>query len=184
MRVLVSGFTTFGSHTENSSEIIVNDLKAVIIPGIELHTTVLPVAFSRSWTHLKIEIDFFKPDVVICLGLARNRSKIELEKVAINLIHCEIPDNEGVLIQDQLINPEGPEAYFSTLPLRVMREVQTPFPVCMSFSAGAYVCNYLFYRLMEHAKGTSLKAGFLHVPNLGKNKEEIIQSLLLMVGTL
>lgn len=181
MRVLVSGFTTFSTHTENSSEIIANELRSVQIPGIELHTTILPVAFSQSWEHLKGQIESFKPDVVICMGLAGNRSKIELEKVAINLIHCEIPDNEGVLIQDKLIIDGGAEAYFSTLPLKAMREVQTPYPVAMSFSAGAYVCNYLFYRLMEYTKGSGVRAGFVHLPPLGSSKSEILESILMLL---
>lgn len=181
MKVLVSGFTTFASYSENSSEIMASLLKETKIPGVELHTAILPVAFSRSWDHLKMEIDFFKPDVVICLGLAGNRRHIELEQVAINLIHCDIPDNEGVLLQDKLITEDGPKAYFSSLPLKTMREAQTPFPVTLSLSAGAYVCNFLFYRLMEHYESTNVKAGFIHLPHLNRDQDAILETLISLI---
>lgn len=183
MKVLVSGFTTFSTHTENSSQIIAELLRETKIPGIEIQTVILPVAFSNAFDHLKIEIDSFKPDYVVCLGLAGNRKKISLEKVAINLIHSDIPDNEGVTQMDLHIS-EGPAAYFSTLPLKEMREVTTPFPVEMSFSAGAYVCNYVMYRVLEYVKGTKVKAGFIHLPHLHENQAEIFESLVRMIELL
>lgn len=176
-RVLVSGFTTFGNHTENSSEVIVNLLKETKLEGVELRTCVLPVAFSNAFDHLKIEIEAFKPEVVIALGLAGNRSKIELEKVAINLIDCEIADNEGVLLQNTAILEKGAPAYFTTLPIQRLRTLQYPFPVNVSYSAGAYVCNYLMYRLMEFSKGSNIKAGFIHLPPLKDNSQDILSTI-------
>jgi pyroglutamyl-peptidase len=176
-RVLISGFTTFGKHTENSSEIITHSLKDCQITGVELQTCVLPVAFSSAFDRLKVEIESFKPDVVIALGLASNRTKIEIEKVAINLIDCEIPDNEGVLLQDHPIIENATSAYFSTLPIQELRNLNYPFPVSVSHSAGAYVCNYLMYRLMEFTKHSSMKAGFIHLPPLKNNSQEILAAI-------
>lgn len=176
-KVLISGFEAFGPYAENSSEVMANLLKTAKIPDFEIHTTILPVTFRESFKLLKKEIDQFKPDYVICLGLAGNRKKIELEKVAINFIHCDFPDNEGVIHHDELINSNGPSAYFSTLPLEKMREVETPFPITMSLSAGAYVCNYLMYRLLDYTKDTSVKAGFIHLPPLHHDREGMLESL-------
>ena len=184
MKVLISGFTTFGSHSENSSQIIADRIKTAQIPGIEIQTCILPVAFSSAFEHLKIEIESFKPDVVICLGLAGNRKHIDLEKVAVNLIHCEIPDNEGVHQEDMAINKHGPAAYFTTLPIKEMREVKTEFPVNMSLSAGSYVCNYLMYKTLEYTEGKGMKAGFIHLPNLGQDGDKIFNSLIEMLRVL
>ena len=36
----------------------------------------------------------------------------------------------------------------------------------MSLSAGAFVCNHVFYALIGLVSGTSIRAGFIHVPVL------------------
>ncbi len=125
----------------------------------------------------------FLPDYVVCLGLASNRKTINLEKVAINLIHGDIADNEGVLHQDQLILKDGPVAYFATLPLEEMRQSQTPFPFEMSFTAGTYVCNYVMYETLNFLKDSKVKAGFIHLPHLEKNQQKIFDSLVILLQT-
>lgn len=184
MKILVSGFTTFNNHTENSSQVIADLLGKTNIPGIEIHSVILPVAFSNSFEVLKVEIDNFKPDYVICMGLAHKRLVICLEKVAINLIHCDIPDNEGVIQKDVAITENGPNAYFSTLPVEEMMEVVTDFPTKLSFTAGAYVCNYVMYRLLDYLNGTKVKGGFIHLPELNGDQEKIHSSLVKLLEKL
>jgi len=184
MKILISGFTPFSSHTENSSQMLTELLKETKINGFDIKTVILPVTFSSSFDHLKVEIDSFKPEVVICLGLANNRQVISLEKVAINLIHCEIPDNEGVVKKDVPVMPDGPAAYFATLPLSEMLKVEHPFKVDISFSAGAYVCNYIMYRLLDYLKGSKVKAGFIHLPHLNNNQQDILESIIILIQSL
>lgn len=183
MKVLISGFTAFSVHTENSSKIIAEILQQTKIPGIEIQTVILPVSFGSSFKDLQIAIENFKPDSVICLGLAGDRKKINLEKVAINFIHSNISDNDGIKMQDMVIS-EGPAAYFSTLPLKAMRELALPFPVEVSFSAGTYVCNYLMFRTLEYLNGSKVKAGFIHLPHLNENKSLILESMVGMISLL
>ena len=40
------------------------------------------------------------------------------------------------------------------------------FPAGVSQTAGTFVCNHVFYGLMQHAQGRELKGGFIHVPFL------------------
>ena len=40
------------------------------------------------------------------------------------------------------------------------------FPAGVSQTAGTFVCNHVFYGLMQHATGRALKGGFIHVPFL------------------
>lgn len=184
MKVLITGFTVFSSHGENSSQIIAERFKNTKIDCFDIHTAILPVAFSSAFDYLKVEIDSFKPDVVICLGLAESRQKIEIEKVALNLIHCNQPDNEGVLLQDRKIMDDGPDAYFATLPIKAMRETQGSFPKEMSLSAGAYVCNYVMYRLLNYTEGKGIRAGFIHLPHLKENEDKIFSSMVEMLKVL
>lgn len=159
-------------------------LERTAISGIKIETCILPVTFSKAFENLKIEMDRLRPDVVICLGLAGNRQAIELEKVAINLIHCDLPDNEGVFQLDKLICPTGPVAFFSSLPVKEMSETKTDFPVRVSFSAGAYVCNYLMYKVLEYSEGKDIRAGFIHLPHLGENRDVIFKSLVEIIKVL
>ena len=39
-------------------------------------------------------------------------------------------------------------------------------PAALSYSAGAFVCNDVLYRLLHHFNGTSVRVGFIHVPYL------------------
>ena len=183
-KLLISGFTTFNTHTENSSQVIADMLSRAQIEGFEIRTVILPVAFSTAFDHLQALIDSFSPDIVICLGLAGTREQIELERVAINLIHSNIADNEGVFRQDQPVVVGGPAAYFSTLPISAMKEVETPFLVEQSFTAGAYVCNYLMYKVLHHLKDTEVRAGFIHLPHLKDTKDLVFGSLVQMLRVL
>ncbi len=177
-KVLISGFQPFGSHAENSSQIIAELFKEVDLPGFEIRAIILPVAFSSAFEQLKTEIEKFGPDYVLCLGLAGERTTITLERVAINLIHSKIPDNDGVVFLDEAIFQNGPAAYFSTLPLKVMRELKTTYPVEESYTAGTYVCNYLMYQVLNYLKESDVKAGFIHLPHLKENRGPIHQAIV------
>ena len=141
----------------------------------------MPVSFSHSFQNLKFEIDIFKPDLVISLGLAEMRSSINLEKVAINLIDCKTPDNEGIQMRDQYILRDGPAAYFSNLNTERMRNTQTAFPVEMSYSAGTFVCNFIMYQTLSYLYDSNVKAGFIHLPHLGNQEGKILDTLLKII---
>jgi len=57
----------------------------------------------------------------ICLGVARGIAEIHWERVALNLDDTELPDHAGLAHQGNLIVPDGPPAYWSTLPIKRMR---------------------------------------------------------------
>jgi len=172
MKILVSGFETFNRHEENSSQIIAQEIN---LPNVI--SVVLPVEYENAFLKLKEKVNEVKPDYIVCLGLAGKRDHIELEKVAINLNHATIPDNAGTLKTHSMIQPNGDVAHFSTLPLEEWLKQETPFPVTLSLSAGSYVCNDLFYRLMDELKDKKIKAGFLHLPHLNNNKLNILETI-------
>ena len=184
MKVLLSGFSSFSHHSVNSSETLALLLEQRKIPHIEIKSVILPVTFMESFDCLKEQIDLFQPDVVISLGLAEKRTVISLEKVALNFIDCQIPDNKGRLIKDSLILDSAPLAYFSTLPLKEMLEAQSVYPVEISYSAGTFVCNDLMFRLLNFFKDKQVLAGFIHVPHIRNDQDLIIDSLQLMLSKL
>ena len=66
----------------------------------------------------------------------------------------------------------GPVGYFATLPINeIVKELgKANIPAKISNSAGAYLCNRLFYSVMHFIaiEGLSIKAGFIHLPHVHK----------------
>ena len=170
MKLLLTGFEPFDGSDINPSEQVVKILSDKKIKGIELITAILPV--DREAGPKKLLKSFIEnhPDAVLCLGEARGRMAINIERVAVNLMDYRIKDNAGNLIQDQPIIPDGPPAYFCTLPVRkMMEDVQKAgIPAQLSLSAGAFLCNQVIYTILHHLKTNNIDipAGFIHLPSL------------------
>jgi pyroglutamyl-peptidase len=109
-----------------------------------------------------------KPALVICVGQAGGRSQMSLERVAINVDDARIADNAGRQPIDQPIRSGGPAAYFSTLPIKGMAKAMRAagIPAEVSQTAGTFVCNHVFYGLMDQlaAHAPAVRGGFIHIP--------------------
>ena len=160
-KVLLTGFEPFGKATLNPSGEIVKQ-----ISGDNIVTAILPVAYAQSAERLLALIAEHKPDVVICLGQAEGRTHISPERIAINLDDARFADNEGVIRNDVQIIAGGPVAYESTLPVKEFVKAinDAGVPAAVSLSAGAFLCNHVFYVAQDHFKGTEVRSGFVHVP--------------------
>ena len=167
--VLLTGFEPFGTATSNPSGEIVKQ-----ISGDNIVTAILPVAYTQSAQQLLDLITQHNPDVVICLGQAEGRTSITPEKVAINLDDARLADNEGVVRNDVKIMDDGPDAYFSTLPLNIMVDAikAQGIPAAISLSAGAFLCNHVFYVAQNKFAGTNVRSGFVHVPLMDSQAPE------------
>ena len=160
--ILLTGFEPFGGAASNSSWEAVQR-----VAGIEgLVTAVLPVEFGRASEVLAGLIAEHEPDVVIAVGLADGRVHITPERVAINLEDARIPDNAGAQPRELPVVENGPDAYFTGLPVTAIVDAlrEQGIPAQASLSAGAFVCNSLMYRLM-HSVPAGVTAGFIHVPS-------------------
>ena len=167
--ILLTGFEPFGTATSNPSGEIVKQ-----ISGENIVTAILPVAYAQSAERLLSLIEQHNPDVVICLGQAEGRKEITPEKVAINLDDARLPDNEGVLRNDVKILKDGPDAYFSTLPVKEMVEAMKAqgIPAAVSLSAGTFLCNHVFYVAQNKFAGSNVRSGFVHVPLMDSQAPE------------
>ena len=167
--ILLTGFEPFGTATSNPSGEIVKQ-----ISGENIVTAILPVAYAQSAERLLTLIEQHNPDVVICLGQAEGRTQITPEKVAINLDDARLADNEGVLRNDVKIIEHGPDAYFSTLPVKDMVEAMKAqgIPAAVSLSAGAFLCNHVFYVAQNKFAGSNVRSGFVHVPLMDSQAPE------------
>lgn len=168
-KVLLTGFEPFGTATSNPSGEIVKQ-----ISGDNIVTGILPVTYAQSAERLLALIAEHNPDVVICLGQAEGRTHITPEKVAINLDDARLPDNVGVQRSDVKILENGPDAYFSTLPIKEMVDAikAQGIPAFVSLSAGAFLCNHVFYVAQNKFVGTNVRSGFVHVPLMDSQSPE------------
>lgn len=169
-RVLLTGFEPFGGETVNPSQWVVAALAGARVSGCTLHTAVIPVDRGRAAESLLRHLELSEADVIIALGEAGGRARVSPERVAINVDDYGSPDNAGHQPMDEAVVPGGPAAYFATLPLRAMvkRLEADGIPAEISNSAGTYLCNHVFYRLMHriaHAEA-GITAGFVHLPYL------------------
>src|SRR5262249_59488342 len=79
-----------------------------------------------------------EPSLVVLLGVAPGRAALAAERVALNVFDFQDPDNDGEQPIDVPIRPDGPAAYFSTLPLRAIVEAwqEAGIPGYVSDTAG------------------------------------------------
>lgn len=175
MRILVTGFEPFNGRDMNPSQLILEQLEAP--EGVTLIKELLPVEFKATTEILKKQIKEHRTDVVISLGQAGNRPEISVERVAVNLDNCRssngqkiIADNAGDTPVDEPIVADGPQAYFSNLPVWEMVEAiqKAGVDVAVSYTAGTYVCNHVMYTVLHEVaiNYPDTKAGFIHVPFL------------------
>ena len=168
-KILVTGFEPFATSSLNPSGEIVKALM-----GDDLVTAILPVVFGQASSQLRELIDLHKPSAVLCLGQAEGRSEMTPERIAINLDNARIPDNAGNQPLEQRIMADGPDGYFSTLPIEKMVTSMKAagIPASISLSAGTFVCNHIFYVLQDYLKDSSIKSGFMHVPLMDEQRRE------------
>ena len=168
-RILLTGFTPFGNEDVNPSWEAVRVLDGTPIGGHVVVARLLPTAFAESQRELALLMDEVEPAILLGVGQAGGRSRVSIERVAINVQDARIPDNAGAQPIDVAVVADGPAAYFSTLPIKAMLKalLAAGLPAEVSNTAGTFVCNHVAY-LMLHlaALRRDARAGFIHIPYL------------------
>ena len=165
-RALVTGFEPFGGAEDNASQKLVEALASQPPDGFELATAVLPVVWTRADDELTRTLDRERPELVVCFGQADGRAQIEVERFALNF--DEGSDDTGVERRAE-IAVSGPVAYRSTLPVdEVVAALRAEgIPAAASRDAGGFLCNHVFYALIDAiAEQVGVRGGFVHVPLL------------------
>ena len=171
-KLLITGFDPFGGATINPAWEAVKRLPDQI-GSFELRKLEIPTVFGLAAETVLAVAKEWKPDVILCIGQAGGRDSVTPERVAINIRDARIADNAGTIPVEQSIVPEGPAAYFATVPVKAMAEAirAAQLPGAVSNTAGTFVCNDTLYSLLHHYAGTPVRAGFIHVPYLPEQGE-------------
>ena len=175
--IILTGFAPFGNSDVNPSTLACQAFNDENIGGYSIQAYEIPLVFNEIKGKI-VSLLEKKPNAIICTGQSP-RAMISFERVAINIAdvsrtayNCETKPT------DEILEDKGPAGYFTSLPIRKLKEnlEKNNIPCEISNSAGAFGCNQIFYHLMHYLaeKKVSIPAGFIHVPSLpeqviGKN---------------
>jgi pyroglutamyl-peptidase len=168
-RVLVTGFKPFLGENINPSEILLEHIKRDFGVSGACDTLLLPVSFRQAFQDLETHLEKHHYDHIFLLGQAGGRAEVCFERVGLNWIETENPDEESYTPKQGLIADNEESALFSKLPLTEWCEElkAKSLPAKVSLSAGGYVCNYLYFKtLQKFAKNNHTWVVFIHVPYL------------------
>ena len=166
-KLLITGFAPFGGGDINPSWQAVQALPRQV-GDFELYKMELPTVFGAAAALVLAKAEEIGADMVLSVGMAAGRDAVTPERIAVNIRDARIPDNAGNQPRGEFVAPDGPAAYFATVPVEKMAQAirDRQIRATVSNSAGAYVCNDVMYSVLHHFAGTSVKAGFIHVPQL------------------
>ena len=177
MKILVTGFEPFGGEKVNPSYEAVK-LLPDRIGDAEIIKMEIPTVRRKSIEVLTEKIEEVWPDAVVSVGQSGGAEGIKVERVAINIDDYRIPDNEGNQPADEPVYHGGPNAYFSTLPIKKMRDAIQAKDILavISDSAGTFVCNHVFYGIRHLCetkyRDKNIISGFIHVPFIPEQTKE------------
>ncbi|MDO9087595.1 MAG: pyroglutamyl-peptidase I [Anaerolineaceae bacterium] len=176
MKIILTGFEPFNGSKVNPSAEVVNRITHGLFPEHKLIRRVLPVDSVVAIDWMKRVILDQQPDIIIMLGEASLRPVVSIEKIAVNWMDFQIPDNSGNQLFDTSVVKEGTDGLFSTLPVsEIFSALKTVgIPAEISLTAGAFLCNQLFYTGLFYSKFFEKKnqCGFIHLPPL---PEQIVE---------
>lgn len=168
--ILVTGFEPYGGHCRNPSQDIATALDGSRVAGSAVYGHSLAVRYDTIAEAITTLICRHGPRLVLCLGLSPGESVLRLERIAVNVLDCEIADNTGRILQGVPIDPKGPSMLTSTLPLPTIRErlLAEGLPARLSNHAGLFLCNAVLYLALQACAGRrpSPLCGFVHLPCL------------------
>jgi pyroglutamyl-peptidase len=165
--ILVTGFEPYGEHKANPSMEVATALDGRRVGKDVVRAAVLPVHHAEAAWRVVALLKEHEPRAVLHLGLAPGRSRIALERVAVNVMDFPLPDAAGYVAHDEPCVTDGPAAYFSTLPLATILEalLAEGIPAYVSNTAGTYLCNQTLYTTLHRlATAWPAVAGFIHLP--------------------
>ena len=168
--ILIAGFEPFAGDKINPSEMVARSFEGALLSGRPVASRVVPVETRNIRERFEQALLTDQPDIVILLSQLGSRTALSLERVAVNVLDFETPDNVGVMRKGDVVARGGPEARISNLPFERIVEAWTAagVPGYVSNSAGTFIGNQALYEMMaltEHAVPPAI-VGLVHLPYL------------------
>jgi len=165
--IVVTGFAPFGGERINPSWEVARDLDGDVIGGLQVKSVRLPVNCLAAARRVEAAFVRYRPRAILGLGQARGRPALSLERIAINLFEQRKAGQLNANNNGHPVIAEGPDAYFSRLPMGAILKAleRRKVPASISLSAGAYACNAAMYAALHATRRRpGFPAGFIHLP--------------------
>ena len=170
--ILITGFGRFPGAPFNPSGLMATRLVRRRRPAFAATRRIAHVFATRYDAvdrELPALLKWEKPDIVVMFGVATRSHRVRVEQRARNRIAL-FPDASGHRPATRTIAPHR-EAMRNPLPVtRLVKAARTArVAAAPSRNAGAYLCNYVYWRALEAAarpEGPGLVV-FVHVPPVG-----------------
>ena len=168
--ILITGFEPFAGEKVSPSEMVARALDGALVSGRLIVPSVIPVETRNIGQRFEAALLQEQPDVVVLLSQFGGRTALSLERVAVNVLDFENPDNVGVMRKGDVIARGGPEARISNLPFDKIVDAWNAagVPGYTSNSAGTFVGNQALYEMLaltEHSIPPAI-VGLVHLPYL------------------
>ncbi|GHG05471.1 pyrrolidone-carboxylate peptidase [Deinococcus piscis] len=172
MKILVTGFDPFNQQDENPAGLIAQSLPDQI-GGVAVVGREIPTQYRAATQAILAAIREVGATHVLCLGMDGSRPGLCPETRGYNWADVSIADNAGVKLTRQLLEPDGPLAWHTTLSTpQALAAAALAYgvPAEVSQDPGSFVCNNVTYELgyllAQSSDLQHVKYGFVHVPKL------------------
>ncbi len=177
--LVISSFGPFPGVPINPTQEVADRLQARLQarhPDQRVVHVRLPTHFGGAWETLETHLEQIMSNpalhlsAVLSLGVSNKLKHIALERIAMNYVRGGRKDASGAVTSPQggPLIPFGPDGLATRLPLESLEASlrDKGWSVECSNSAGTYVCNEVFYKLMHWCNRRAWlgPAGFVHIP--------------------
>ncbi|MBR1171594.1 pyroglutamyl-peptidase I [Bradyrhizobium liaoningense] len=174
LRILLTGFGPFPGAPYNPTQPLVARLAQLRRPALDdvaLSSHIFPVTYAAVDRQLPEMLAAQKPDALLMFGLAASTPYLRIETRARNAVTMLWPDAANTRSAKRGIAGHADAMMFGPHTARLLRAARlTGIDARPSRDAGAYLCNYLSWRAIEHVKaGGPQLAAFIHIPLLARN---------------
>ncbi|MEH2272047.1 MAG: peptidase C15 [Nostoc sp.] len=164
-RILLTSFDTWlkDQQSNSSDDLLLEVTKLELIPHDLTFLRQLPVDVQLASTQVMEKINAIQPDYIICCGMAASRTQLSVEAVA----SC----GESILQTE----------------VDLEKLVAGAAKIQISYDCGKFVCEGLYYSVLDYLSQNQLTARciFVHVPVLNQeNLMGILADFVLIINNL
>ncbi|OAF10432.1 peptidase C15 [Bradyrhizobium centrolobii] len=174
LRILLTGFGPFPGAPYNPTQPLVARLARLRRPALDdvaIASHIFPVTYAAVDRQLPELLAKVKPDALLMFGLAARTPYLRIETRARNAVTMLWPDAANTRSRKRAIAANADAMMFGPHTARLLRAARlTGIDARSSRDAGAYLCNYLSWRAVEHVNaGGPRLAAFIHIPLLARS---------------
>lgn len=169
--VLITGFERFLDYPVNPSALLVRYMERCCRHRIDVKTHILPVTYDAVCRFAEVEFQPAEYAGVILTGLNHTLDRPVLEQRAVNRQHSKNPDNSGEIRINQPVYSTGSVFLDTIVDLEtvVAGIKHSKLSPEISMHAGTFVCNTLYYAMLNRLKSSGIPCLFMHIPMVTAN---------------